>query len=39
MAANLNNLIQSEDSPDTVLIDVSLEVFYPANYLRLTLVV
>jgi len=39
MAANLNNLVQSEDSPDTVLIDVSLEVFYPGNYLRLTLVV
>ena len=39
MAANLNNLVQSEDAPDTVLIDVSLEVFYPGNYLRLTLVV
>lgn len=39
MNANLNNLVQSEDAPDTVLIDVSLEVFYPGNYLRLTLVV
>lgn len=37
--ADLNNLIQSEDSPDTVLIDVSLEVWYPGNYLRLTLIV
>lgn len=37
--ADLNNLIQSEDAPDTVLIDVSLEVWYPGNYLRLTLIV
>ena len=39
MAANLNNLVQSEDQPDAVIIDVSLEVFYPGNYLRLTLVI
>jgi hypothetical protein len=39
MAANLNNLVQSEDSPDVVIIDTSLEVFYPSNYLRLTIIV
>lgn len=39
IGGNLNNLIQDEDAPDTVLIDVTLDVPFPANYLRLTLVV
>ncbi len=39
IGADLNNLIQSKDSPDTVLVDVSLDVPYPCNYLRLTLVI
>lgn len=39
IGGNLNNIIQDEDEPDTVLIDVTLDVPYPANYIRLTLVV
>lgn len=35
--AYLNNIIQSEQSPDTVLIDVTLDVPFPCNYIRLTL--
>jgi hypothetical protein len=37
--ANLNNLIQSKDAPDTVLVDVTLDVPFPCNYIRLTLVI
>lgn len=36
---NLNNIIQDEDAPDTVLVDITLDVPYPANFIRLTLVV
>jgi hypothetical protein len=36
---NLNNIVQDEDAPDTVLIDVTLDVPYPANFIRLTLVI
>lgn len=39
IGANLNNIIQDEESPDTVLIDVTLDVPFPANYIRLTLVI
>lgn len=39
IGGTLNNLIQDEDAPDTVLIDITLDVPYPANYIRLTLVV
>ena len=35
----LNNIIQDEDNPDTVLVDVLLDVPYPCNYIRLTLVI
>ena len=35
----LNGIIQDENARDTVLIDISLDVPYPANYLRVTLVV
>jgi len=35
----LNNIIQDENSPDTVLIDVTLDVPYPCNFIRLTLVI
>jgi hypothetical protein len=38
IGADLNNLIQSKDAPDTVLIDETLDVPYPCNYIRLTLV-
>jgi len=39
IGGNLNNIIQDEDAPDTVLIDVTLDVPFPANYIRLTLVI
>jgi hypothetical protein len=39
IGGELNNLIQSTDSPDTVLVDVTLDVPYPCNYIRLTLVI
>lgn len=39
VGADLNNIIQSETNPDTVLVDVTLDVPFPANYIRLTLVV
>lgn len=37
--ANLNNLVQDEDAPDTILVDITLDVPYPCNYIRITLVV
>lgn len=37
LGGDLNNLIQSKDSPDTVLVDVTLDVPFPCNYIRLTL--
>jgi hypothetical protein len=39
IGGTLNNIIQDEDAPDTVLIDVTLDVPFPANYIRLTLVI
>ena len=36
---NLNNIIQDEDNPDTVLVDITLDVPFPANFIRLTLVI
>lgn len=37
--SNLNNIAQDKVNKDTVLIDVTLDVPYPCNYIRLTLVV
>lgn len=37
--ASLNNLIQDKTNPDTILVDVTLDVPFPCNYIRLTLVV
>jgi len=37
--ANLNNIIQDPSAPDTVMVDVTLDVPFPCNYIRLTLVV
>ena len=37
--ANLNNIIQDPKAPDTVMVDVTLDVPFPCNYIRLTLVV
>jgi hypothetical protein len=35
----LNNLIQDTTQPDTVMVDITLDVPYPCNYIRLTLVI
>lgn len=39
IGASLNNVIQDENAPDTVLIDITLDVPYPCNYIRITLVI
>jgi len=39
IGGDLNNIIQDRSAPDTVLIDVTLDVPYPCNYIRLTLVI
>lgn len=39
IGGELNNIIQDKSTPDTVLIDVTLDVPYPCNYIRLTLVI
>jgi hypothetical protein len=39
IGSNLNNIIQDEDAPDTVLVDITLDVPFPCNYIRLTLVI
>ena len=39
IGANLNNLIQDTDAPDTVLVDITLDVPLPCNYIRITLTV
>lgn len=39
VGGDLNNIIQDSTAPDTVLIDVTLDVPYPCNYIRLTLVI
>lgn len=36
---NLNNIIQDEQAPDTVLVDVLVDPPYPCNYIRITLVI
>lgn len=36
---NLNNLVQDEDAPDTVLVDVLIDPPFPCNYIRITLVI
>lgn len=36
---NLNNIIQDEDAPDTVLVDVTIDPPYPCNYIRVTMVI
>lgn len=39
IGASLNNLIQDENAPDTVIMDITLDVPYPCNFIRITLVV
>jgi hypothetical protein len=38
VGGDLNNIVQDESAPDSVLIDVTLDPPFPCNYLRLTLV-
>jgi len=37
IGADLNNIIQDENEPDTVLVEVRLDVPYPCNFIKLTL--
>lgn len=39
IGSQLNNIIQDTDAPDTVLVDITLDVPFPCNYIRLTLVI
>jgi phage-related protein len=39
IGASMNNIVQDEDAPDTVLVDITLDVPFPCNYIRLTLVI
>ncbi len=39
IGADLNNVIQDEAAPDTVLVDITLDVPYPCNYVKLTLAI
>jgi len=39
IGGNLNNIIQDEQQRDTVLIDVTIDVPIPCNYIKLTLLV
>jgi hypothetical protein len=39
IGSNLNNIVQDTTAPDTVLVDITLDVPFPCNYIRLTLVI
>lgn len=39
LSSNLNTIAQDSASPDTVLVDVTVQVPYPCNYIRIVLVV
>jgi hypothetical protein len=39
IGGDLNNIVQDTDNPDAVLIDVTLDVPYPCNYIRLVLLI
>ncbi len=39
IGANLDNLIQDEDAPDTVIVEIVVDVPFPCNYIRIRLVV
>lgn len=38
-SASCNNLVQDVDYPDTVAVDETVEVFFPANYIRVTILI
>lgn len=37
--AETNNIIQDQDNPDSVIIDVTVDVPYPANYIQMNVIV
>lgn len=37
--AEINNILQDENQPDTIIIDITLDVPYPCNYIRVTLII
>lgn len=37
--SNLNNLVQDSAQPDTIIVDVTLQVLYPSNYIRVVLTI
>jgi hypothetical protein len=39
LGGDLNNLIQDKNAPDTVTVDITLDVPFPCNYIRLTLTI
>jgi len=39
IGADINNIIQDADQPDTILVDITLDVPFPANFIRITLVI
>lgn len=39
LGSNLNNIAQDSAAPDTVLVDVTIQVPYPCNYIRVVVVV
>lgn len=39
IGSTLNNIVQDTDAPDTVLVQVTLDVPFPCNYIMLTLVI
>jgi hypothetical protein len=39
IGAHVNNLLQDTSAPDTVLVDITLDVPFPCNYIRITLVI
>jgi len=39
VGGELNNIVQDKDSPDTVFLDEILDIPYPCNYIRLTIVI
>lgn len=39
LGADVNNIVQDETTPDTVIIDIVIDPPYPCNYIRVTLVI
>lgn len=39
IGAHINNIVQDENAPDMVLVDITLDVPFPCNYIRVTLTI